>query len=49
MLGDIAGTPFPEAFSDEDVLLVGTGRRAATDAERSRLGALAAKLPLVLG
>ena len=49
MLGDIAGTPFPESFSDEDVLLVGTGRRGATDAERSRLGALAAKLPLVLG
>lgn len=46
-LETIAGAPFPTSFSDTDVLLVGTGRRAATDAEQARLGEL--KLPLVLG
>jgi hypothetical protein len=45
----IAGTPFPEAFSDEDVLLVGTGRRGANEAERALLGGLAADLPFILG
>ncbi|MFF0333781.1 maleylpyruvate isomerase N-terminal domain-containing protein [Streptomyces fimicarius] len=45
----ISGAPFPASFSDEDVLLVATGRRAPTDAERSELGELAAALPLVLG
>ncbi|MEU1662228.1 maleylpyruvate isomerase N-terminal domain-containing protein [Streptomyces sparsogenes] len=49
MLEKIAGTPFPASFSDKDALLVGTGRRAPTDAERVELGELAAKLPLVLG
>ncbi|QWF83004.1 maleylpyruvate isomerase N-terminal domain-containing protein [Amycolatopsis sp. CA-230715] len=49
MVEKIAGAAFPESFSDEDVLLVGTGRRAPTDAERADLGGLAAKLPLVLG
>ncbi|WP_327590940.1 maleylpyruvate isomerase N-terminal domain-containing protein [Nonomuraea sp. NBC_00507] len=49
MLEEIAGTVFPASFSDKDALLVGTGRRAATDAEKAELGELAAKLPLVLG
>ncbi|MBT2530174.1 maleylpyruvate isomerase N-terminal domain-containing protein [Streptomyces sp. ISL-99] len=49
MLQKIAGTAFPTSFSDRDALLVGTGRRAPTDAEKAELGELAAKLPLVLG
>ncbi|TYB58928.1 maleylpyruvate isomerase family protein [Nonomuraea sp. PA05] len=49
MLEELAGARFPEAFSDVDVLLVGTGRRAATDEERAKFGALAGRLPLVLG
>jgi hypothetical protein len=47
-LESLAGTSFPTSFSDADALLIGTGRRAPTDAERAELGALAAKLPLVL-
>jgi hypothetical protein len=49
MLEKIAGAAFPASFSDRDALLVGTGRRAPTDAENAELGELAAKLPLVLG
>lgn len=49
MLERIADAPFPASFSDKDALLVGTGRRAPTDAEKAELGELAAKLPLVLG
>jgi uncharacterized protein (TIGR03083 family) len=49
MLEKIAGAAFPVSFSDRDALLVGTGRRAPTDAETAELGELAAKLPLVLG
>jgi hypothetical protein len=45
----IAGTPFPSSFSDTDALLVATGRRAPTDAKKSELGDLAARLPFVLG
>jgi hypothetical protein len=48
-LEKIAGAPFPSSFSDRDTLLVGTGRRAPTDAERTALGELAAKIPFVLG
>jgi hypothetical protein len=48
-LEKIAGTPFPASFSDSDALLIGTGRRTPTDAEKTALGDLAAKLPLVLG
>lgn len=48
MLEKIAGFGFPTSFSDRDALLVGTGRRAATDAERAELGERAARLPLVL-
>jgi len=49
MLERIAGTVFPASFSDQDALLIGTGRRAPTDAEKAEMGALAAKLPFVLG
>ncbi|MGW3472638.1 maleylpyruvate isomerase N-terminal domain-containing protein, partial [Saccharopolyspora sp. NPDC000995] len=49
MLEAIAGAPFPASCSDKDALLVGTGRRVPTDAEKAELGGLAAKLPLVLG
>lgn len=48
-LETIAGHPFPASFADRDALLVGTGRRPPTDAERDALGALAPKLPLILG
>ncbi|WP_127933555.1 maleylpyruvate isomerase N-terminal domain-containing protein [Nonomuraea polychroma] len=49
LLEKIAGTAFPASLSDKDALLIGTGRRAPTDAEKTALGELAAKLPLVLG
>lgn len=49
LLERIAGTAFPAALRDVDALLVGTGRRTPTAAERAELGALAARLPLVLG
>ncbi|MFK8907805.1 maleylpyruvate isomerase N-terminal domain-containing protein [Streptomyces sp. YS-3] len=45
----IAGAAFPAGLSDRDALLVGTGRRAPTEAERAELGALAERLPFVLG
>lgn len=46
MLERVAG-PFPPEFSDVDVLLVGTGRRAPDDRERAALGGL--EIPFVLG
>ncbi|MEU2361587.1 maleylpyruvate isomerase N-terminal domain-containing protein [Streptomyces noursei] len=52
LLEGIAGTAFPASFSDADALLVGTGRRAPTDAQRAALataGGPAVQLPLVLG
>ncbi|WP_190025088.1 maleylpyruvate isomerase N-terminal domain-containing protein [Streptomyces hiroshimensis] len=49
MLEEIAGAAFPSSFTDRDALLIGTGRRAPTEAEKAGLGALAAKLPLVIG
>ena len=49
LLEEIAGSAFPASFSATDVLLVGTGRRAPTDPERTELGELVGKLPLVLG
>lgn len=48
-LEKIAGAPFPASFSDEDALLIGTGRRTPTGPERAALGELVMKLPLVLG
>jgi hypothetical protein len=49
MLEKIAGAAFPASFSDKDALLVGTGRRVPSDAEKAELGELITKLPLVLG
>ncbi|MFJ4952512.1 maleylpyruvate isomerase N-terminal domain-containing protein [Streptomyces sp. NPDC088760] len=49
MLEEIAGASFPGSWSDQDALRIGTGRRGPTDTERTQLGALASKLPLVLG
>ncbi|MET7450092.1 maleylpyruvate isomerase N-terminal domain-containing protein [Streptomyces sp. NPDC005508] len=49
LLEEIAGTAFPASLSDKDALLVGTGRRPPTGAERAELGELAARLPYVLG
>ncbi|MGW7411729.1 maleylpyruvate isomerase N-terminal domain-containing protein [Streptomyces sp. NPDC054863] len=55
MLERIAGAAFPASFSDTDALLVGTGRRAPTDAETAALGGSGAwreragKIPIVLG
>lgn len=45
----IAGAPVPPAFSDKDALLIGTGRRVPTAAERAALGELSTRIPLVLG
>ncbi|GGX59139.1 maleylpyruvate isomerase N-terminal domain-containing protein [Streptomyces minutiscleroticus] len=49
LLEGIAGAAFPPSLSDRDALLIGTGRRAPTGAEKAGLGGLAARLPLVLG
>ncbi|MER8027879.1 maleylpyruvate isomerase N-terminal domain-containing protein [Streptomyces bauhiniae] len=49
LLERITGEPFPAALSDTDALLLGTGRRAPTPAERTALGALAARLPFIIG
>jgi uncharacterized protein (TIGR03083 family) len=49
MLERIAGSAFPKSFSDRDALLVGTGRRPPTDAERAELGEPASQFPLYLG
>ncbi|MFI5557921.1 maleylpyruvate isomerase N-terminal domain-containing protein [Amycolatopsis japonica] len=49
ILEERIGEKFPASFSDTDALLVGTGRREATDAEKAALGDLAAKLPFVIG
>lgn len=45
----IAGAAFPASFTDRDALLIGTGRRAPTEAERGELGELTTRLPFVLG
>lgn len=49
MLESMAGVAFPTSFSDKDALLVGTGRRTATGAEKAALGGQAARFPLFLG
>jgi hypothetical protein len=49
MLEQIAGAAFPAGWSDRDVLLVGTGRRAPTGTEQAALGPLGGRLPFVLG
>jgi hypothetical protein len=48
-LEKIAGIPFPSSFSDTDALLIGTGRRPPTDAEKISLGNLATTIPFILG
>ncbi|MFE9928391.1 maleylpyruvate isomerase N-terminal domain-containing protein [Streptomyces sp. NPDC005533] len=51
LLEKIAGGAFPASFSDEDALLIGTGRRAPTGAQEAELrrSATPLPLPLVLG
>jgi hypothetical protein len=50
MLEEIAGTALPASLSDRNALLIGTGRRPPSDAERSELGAeLGTRLPIILG
>lgn len=49
LLEKLARTPFPAALPDKDALLIGTGRRAPTEAERVELGALAERLPFAVG
>ncbi|WP_018544686.1 maleylpyruvate isomerase N-terminal domain-containing protein [Streptomyces sp. LaPpAH-108] len=49
LLERIAGEPFPTGMSDTDALLLSTGRRVPTAGERVQLGALAERLPFVLG
>ncbi|MDP5312680.1 maleylpyruvate isomerase N-terminal domain-containing protein [Streptomyces poriferorum] len=49
LLESIAGAALPASLSDRDALLIGTGRRAPTEAETARLGSLATRLPLFLG
>jgi hypothetical protein len=48
-LEKIAGASIPASFSDKDALLVGTGRRAPTDAEEAALGEPEGRIPLVFG
>lgn len=49
LLEKIAGSAFPTSLSDKNALLLGTGRRTLTTAEKTELAELTAKLPLVLG
>lgn len=49
LLERIAGAAFPSSWSDQDALLVGTGRRPATAVEETDLGESATKLPLFIG
>ncbi|MFI0719617.1 maleylpyruvate isomerase N-terminal domain-containing protein [Streptomyces sp. NPDC021224] len=49
MLEQLADTRFPAAWSDADALLVGTGRRSPSGAQRAELGTTAARLPFVVG
>ncbi len=49
LLEGIVGAEFPRSFTDKDVLLVGTGRRAPTEAEKAALGESAARLPFAIG
>ncbi|WP_020496614.1 maleylpyruvate isomerase N-terminal domain-containing protein [Sciscionella marina] len=49
MLEQLAGAAFPASFPDTDALLIGTGRRAPSAAERDGLGAVGTRLPLILG
>jgi hypothetical protein len=46
LLEKIAGAAFPATWSDRDALLVGTGRRVPTEAEKAELGG---RFPLYVG
>ncbi|TWG08011.1 maleylpyruvate isomerase N-terminal domain-containing protein [Saccharopolyspora dendranthemae] len=48
-LGGIVGGAFPDSFSDVDALLVGTGRRAPTEAEAGALVRNRLSAPVSLG
>jgi hypothetical protein len=48
MLEKIAGASLPASWSDTDALLVGTGRRLPTTAQRDDLGANGSRFPIVL-
>jgi hypothetical protein len=48
MLEQIAREAFPKSFSDKETLLIGTGRHSPTDTQKTALGPLATKLPLIL-
>lgn len=47
LLEGVVGAPFPGTFSDEDALLLGTGRRTPAEEQRAALGATANRLPFV--
>ncbi|MEU6310954.1 maleylpyruvate isomerase N-terminal domain-containing protein [Streptomyces sp. NPDC047014] len=49
MLERIAGAAFPASLTDRDALLLGTGRRAPTDAQRAELRAAGVRFPLSVG
>ncbi|MFF8381298.1 maleylpyruvate isomerase N-terminal domain-containing protein [Streptomyces sp. NPDC015661] len=49
LLERIAGAPFPAELSDTDALLLGTGRRVPSAAERAVLSGTGARFPLSLG
>lgn len=49
LLEAVAGAAFPTVWTDEQVLLIGTGRSAPTAQQTAELGALAGRLPLLLG
>ncbi|MFI2611030.1 maleylpyruvate isomerase N-terminal domain-containing protein [Kitasatospora sp. NPDC018619] len=49
LLERVARGAFPASLPDTDALLLGTGRRPATAADRARLGVLGGRLPLYLG
>ncbi|MDT0611157.1 maleylpyruvate isomerase N-terminal domain-containing protein [Streptomyces lancefieldiae] len=49
LLEGVVGAGFPRSFTDEDALLIGTGRRAPTEVERAALGEPAARLPCAIG
>jgi hypothetical protein len=46
VLDGLLGRPLPASWSDERCTLIGTGRAAPTDEERTELGPLADRMPL---
>lgn len=47
VLADLLGQAPPEAWTDQDLLEIGTGRRPLTPADHDGLGPLAARFPLL--